>query len=202
MFNKYGIKGHIWKVHGEGINHSPYSGKPPWNKGLTKETDSRVLQGSLSLKNNGKNGWNKGLTKETSQRIRNVVKGMIASNKVGGYHKNLGKGKQGEYNGIWCDSSWELAFVIYHLEHNIPFSRNWKRFPYYFDNRNHTYSPDFQYPDGTYIEVKGYLDERSKAKAEQFKHKLKILQAEEMKPYLDYVIKKYGKNFTILYNYH
>lgn len=35
-------------------------GKIPWNKGLTKDTDSRI----------NKQAWNKGLTKETDERIR------------------------------------------------------------------------------------------------------------------------------------
>ena len=45
----------------------------PWNKGLTKETDERVL--SHALKITGiKRGttWNKGLTKETDSRMKKV----------------------------------------------------------------------------------------------------------------------------------
>jgi len=38
-----------------------------WNKGLTKETDSRVMAASLSCI--GRKAWNKGLSKETDIRV-------------------------------------------------------------------------------------------------------------------------------------
>lgn len=53
--------------------------------------------------------------------------------KSGGYRKNGGKGIRGWYKGYWCDSSWELAYVIYNLEHNIHFIRNTKGFNYKFE---------------------------------------------------------------------
>lgn len=52
------------------------TGKPAWNKGLTKATDSRVAAYSKPGKNKGKTPWNKGLTKETSTSLQ------IVSNKV------------------------------------------------------------------------------------------------------------------------
>ena len=53
--------------------------------------------------------------------------------KSGGYRRNGGKGIRGWYKGYWCDSSWELAYVIYNLEHNIHFIRNTKGFNYKFE---------------------------------------------------------------------
>lgn len=46
------------------------------------------------------------------------------SKSMGGYRKGSGVGKSGWYNGIYCDSSWELAYVIYHIDNNLPIIRN------------------------------------------------------------------------------
>ena len=39
-------------------------------------------------------------------------------------------GIKGWYKGFWCDSSWELAYVIYNLDHGIEFRRNTEKFEY------------------------------------------------------------------------
>lgn len=118
--------------------------------------------------------------------------------KTGGYHPGSSRHRCGRYKGIWCDSSWELAYVIYCLEHNIFFKRNWKQFPYIWEGEEHKYIPDFK-RNGTYVEIKGYETERDKAKHEQFPHKLVVLRREEMKPILKYVTDRYGKDFIRLY---
>lgn len=117
---------------------------------------------------------------------------------LGGYIKGSGRGKKGRYKGYWCDSSWELAWVIYNLDHNIKFERNWKKFPYTYNGKNYNYSPDFRMGD-IYIEIKGYETAQTKAKKEQFSGKITTLYEEDMKPYLKYVIEKYGKNYIELY---
>jgi hypothetical protein len=109
-----------------------------------------------------------------------------------------GKGHRGWYKGFYCQSSWELAYVIYNLEHNIIFERNTKGFIYVFENKEHKYYPDFII-NGEYIEIKGYKDKKCKAKIEQFKENLKVFERKDMKMYLDYVISKYGENFIFLY---
>lgn len=120
--------------------------------------------------------------------------------KVGGYRKNSGRGKQGWYKGYYCNSSWELAWVVYQLEHGLKFQRNTKGFEYVFDNKKHEFFPDFQI-DSTqfYVEVKGYMDRKNIAKLTQFPHKLEVLGKVEIQPFLEYVIKKYGSNFVSLY---
>ena len=139
-------------------------------------------------------------SEETRQKISNTAK---KNGKSGGYrpgagYKNI---KKGFYKGIWCDSSWELAFLIYCLEHNIAIKRNIDKFPYYIENKLHYYIPDFIIGN-TYIEIKGRVDYRCKYKFEQFPNKqhLKIYYAKDMKCFLNYVYKKYGKNFTCLYD--
>lgn len=51
-YSKHGIGTHIWRVHGEGKTFRPGVGHIPWNKGHTRETDSRVDKISKSLERN------------------------------------------------------------------------------------------------------------------------------------------------------
>ena len=53
-----------------------WKGRAPWNKGLTKETDTRVRNNTensvKTRKEKGYTPWNKGLTKETDSRIKGM----------------------------------------------------------------------------------------------------------------------------------
>lgn len=116
----------------------------------------------------------------------------------GGYKPGSGRGKQGWYKGYWCDSSWELAWVIYNLDHGIQFVRNKKSFEYTFENRIFKYYPDFII-NNTYYEIKGRLDEKYETKIQNFPFELKILFKSDLAPVFEYVHKKYGKDFLKLY---
>jgi len=107
--------------------------------------------------------------------------------------------KKGWYNGYWCDSSWELIFVIYNLEHNIKFERNQLGFEYLYKNEKHKWFPDFILENKLYIEIKNYDTNITKAKFKYFKLPLKVLYKDDIKYMFDYVIKKYGKDFIKLY---
>lgn len=120
------------------------------------------------------------------------------SSKGGGLKKGSGQGIKGWYKGLWCDSSWELAFVIYHLDKGDKIERNQNFFKYKYLEKNYKYYPDFIL-NGEYAEVKGYENEKAKEKKKQFPYKLQMIYAKEMKPILNYVYKKYGKNFIKLY---
>ena len=104
------------------------------------------------------------------------------------------------YKGYWCDSSWELAYVIYNLEHNIKFERNKQGFEYEFENKKYKYYPDFILEDGTYVEIKGYIDKKNEIKIKSFDKKLIIIDKESIKQYINYVVEKYGKDYIKLYN--
>lgn len=112
----------------------------------------------------------------------------------GGYRKGSGSGKAGWYKGYWCDSSWELAWVMYNIDYGNNFKRNSLSFNYFYNGKISKYLPDF-IMDGVYYEIKGYVTERSKAKTEQFKDNLIIVDKEKIKPYLEYAVKIYGKDF-------
>ena len=124
---------------------------------------------------------------------------------AGGFRKGSGRGSKGWYKGVWSDSSWELAWIIYAIEHSIKFKRNWKQFAYRFDEEIHTYIPDFYLIESDeYIEIKGRrnfqsLDNKTKEKISQFDKKLTVLYEKQMIPILSYVIEKYGKDFIMLY---
>jgi hypothetical protein len=155
--------------------------------------------------------WNKGL--ETKWEITkceycgNDIKHRISQPKKyhadcwklssGGYRKGSGIGKSGWYRGYWCDSSYELAWVIYQLEHNLPFSRNKQRFFYEWLGKSKYYIPDFlQY--GELIEIKGYVDLQVEAKLKSAPN-LKVLFREDLNKEFEYVENKYGKDFIKLY---
>lgn len=128
-------------------------------------------------------------------------KGLDRTN-CGGYRENAGtnRGKAGWYKGYYCSSSWELAWVIYNLDHGISFKRNTEGFPYFFKKKSRLYYPDFRLPDGSYVEIKGYKTAQWEAKVAHFPHQLKVLYKKELIPILQYVENKFGKDFIRLYD--
>jgi hypothetical protein len=98
----------------------------------------------------------------------------------------------------WCDSTWELAWVIYQIEHNIEFVRNKEGFEYEYENKKFKYYPDFILCN-TYVEIKGWLSDKDKEKIKQFKGKLIVLEETDMNYIFEYVKTKYGNNFKNLY---
>jgi len=120
--------------------------------------------------------------------------------KTGGYREKGGRGKQGWFKGFYCNSSWELAYVIYCLENDIKIKRNKEGFEYIFENKKYKFYPDFIKEDGSYVEVKGYLDNKNKSKLNQFNLEIELIDKNKIQLYLCYVIEKYGENFIELYN--
>jgi endogenous inhibitor of DNA gyrase (YacG/DUF329 family) len=139
------------------------------------------------------------LSHRTSKRKFCSRECAVKNPKCGGYRRGSGRGKKGWYKGYWCDSSWELAWVIYSLDNGLNFSRNTRGFEYAFEGKQRKYYPDYLMEDETYVEVKGYETEQWKSKLSQFFGRLSVLGENEMKPILDYVVEKYGKDFVRLY---
>lgn len=200
-FTKKGIAIHIWRSHSEEGKKFIPNKNVAWNKGLSKTKDERVKNASeklsLTCKNKKINGMLHGCF---SNDYYSSEQHKLNSAKGGGYKKNSGRGKKGFYKKYWCDSSWELAFVIYNLEHDIKFQRNKHKFQYEFEGKKLNYLPDFIMEDGTYIEIKNFNTKQTLAKYNQFPYTLKVICGmNEIKPYLDYVINKYGVDFIKLY---
>jgi len=162
-----------------------------WNKGLTKETDKRVLNNSLSLTGRTR--------KPISEEQKRYLSCLAKEQGFGGYTRRGGRSKKGWYKGYWCDSSWELAWIIYQIDKGIKFLKNSKKFEYIYEEKTRKYIPDFVLDDGTYIEIKGFSTPQWKSKLAQFPHPITVLYEKDMKKILDYVKNKYGKNFIDLY---
>ena len=73
----------------------------------------------------------------------------------GGYKQGSSRGHHGYYKGYWCDSTYELAYLIYCLDHNIKIERCKESFEYEIDGKTHKYHPDFLIDDEI-IEIKNF----------------------------------------------
>jgi len=133
---------------------------------------------------------------EYLKKLSNSLKG-----KTGGYKINSGRGKCGWYKGYWCQSTYELAWVIYHLDKNIKFTRNNNIFfKYIFNKKERKFYPDFKIGND-YYEIKGWNDSQTKEKLSQFPKEIKliVLFHDDLKEIFNFVEKKYGKNYIELY---
>lgn len=120
------------------------------------------------------------------------------SERTGGYRKGSGRGKGGWYKGFYCDSTWELAFLIYHLDNNLYIERCKESRSYYYNEEKHQYYPDFITDDGI-IEIKGYTSEQWKAKHEQ-NPDIKVLYKNDIQMYINYVKEHYTDDLSSLYD--
>ena len=147
----------------------------------------------LSYENRGR----KTCSKECETQLHRKISRDAAERKGGNLNPNPNRNCiTGNYKGFHYDSSWELAFIIYHLDNHIEFKRNKKGFPYILNGVEHKYYPDF-IKDGIYYEIKNFDSDLVQIKANQFPKELvlRILYKEDIKPYLDYCIKVYGNKF-------
>ena len=171
-----------------GVGASTYiSTHAAWNKGLTKETDARVEKNSWAIRkhfvDNGAVWTGRKHSAETKRKIALSMAGNTSGN----------RSKKGHYKGVYCGSSYELAYVIYNIDHNIPFTRCERYYEYLYNGEPHLYFPDFELPDGTIIEVKGYHTELVDIKTAAVKDRqIKVLYKKDLLPYITYVCKKYG----------
>lgn len=172
-------------------------GKNPHNKGLTKETSDVVAKNGLAISKaftlHGDKRKKKHHTVEVKEKLSKIASDRMLS---GSLIPNK-QYKRGTYKGFKCDSSWELAYVIYCLEKNIDIQRNKKRRRYIFEGVNRWYIPDFLV-NGDIVEIKGYDCDKWKAKL-AYNPDIKVLYEDDMKPIIKYAVDKYGKDYIKLY---
>lgn len=149
----------------------------------------------LSLK--GKSKGVAGTDVSEELRRKKISQTMKLNPNAGGCRKGSGVGKSGWYHNIWCDSTWELAFLVYHLDHNLYIQRCKEKRKYIYNGEEHYYTPDFVTQDGI-IEIKGYKTDQWLAKEAQ-NPDIIVLGQKDIQKYLDYMYAKYGKNFVNLY---
>lgn len=173
--------------------------------GCVQKNNDNLIEGSCDicgrkymtrLYNNER--FKKTCSSKCAKKLRLISYNKNTNKVVGGYRKGSGRGKSGWYNGYWCDSSYELAFVIYNIEHNIIFERNKNGFKYIWNEKEHTYYPDFIIND-RYYEIKGYETKQDIAKYQSVNKPIIILYKKDLTEIISYVENKYGKNFISLY---
>lgn len=112
-----------------------------------------------------------------------------------------------EYDNQYFDSSWEIAYYIWLKDNAIDFEFHPNdSFEYITsDGKVHKYFPDFKVGD-EYIEIKGdHLYEKHSMSMPPEKiecmqtNGIKILRSAEIKPILNYICNRYGKNFIKQY---
>lgn len=171
-----------------------------WAKGKTYVElygieKAQIIRERISIKLKGHPDYtskNAAITK--SKKLSEIAK----NNNYGGYKIGSGRGKHGWYKGYWCDSSWELAFVIYNIEHKIKFKRNTQKFYYFHNGKKHYWIPDFII-NGVYQEIKGYLTDLDKSKFQYFTKPLVVLRENDIRYMIKYATNKYGRNYISLY---
>lgn len=171
-----------------GVGAADYSGShQAWNKGLTKETDARVEKNCDSMRKYYKENGGIWLGRKHSAETKRKIALAMAGNTSGN------RSKKGYFAGIYCGSSYELAYVIYNIDHSIEFSRCERYYEYINNGEPHLYFPDFELPDGTIIEIKGYHTDLVDIKTAAVKDRpIKVLYKKDLLPYITYVCKKYG----------
>lgn len=186
------------------INAHRPKGIPAWNKGLSLkdslelklisyESYLRSVVGSIK---GGSNSSGVGRTPEIeSERRRKIAE--HAKEKNGGYREGSGIGKKGWYKGFFCDSSYELAYVIYCLDHKINIVRNTEKRQYIWNGEIRKYIPDF-IVDGKVIEIKGYKSPQWEAKLKANPDVVALYQ-QDLNYVFEYVTKVYGKDFIKMY---
>ena len=152
--------------------------------------------------------WNRGLTKEDNKSIQkqsDSLKEWYEENpchSLGGYiPTSARKCKYGTYKGFYCDSGWELAFLIYNLDANVNITRCSDYFEYEYSGKYHKYYPDFIIED-VYYEIKGIYRPEDHSKIEQFPKdkQIVVIDSSNIYKYVKYCELTYGKDFASLYD--
>lgn len=169
-----------------------FTDKPPWNKGLTKENNSKVLECSNLIKKAFKENGHVWSGKKHSQESKEKMRKTRTQMYINGWEaSSCGRSKKHKYispiaGEITVDGKWELAVAKYLDKLKVSWKRNTKRFPYTnLKGKLSTYCPDFYISDWfSYLEVKGYQTDLDKCKWSQFPKNLIVWTS-------DILIKRY-----------
>lgn len=163
-------------------------GYKPWNAGL--KGDSRCSKVGVDCRSSGM-----GATPEKEVERKRKIK--EASKNNGGYRQGSGRGKKGWYKGFYCDSSYELAYIVYCIDNGITIERNRQERTYEWEGKIRKYIPDF-IVDGKVTEIKGYRSPQWEAKL-RANQDVRVLYEKDLADVFQYVVTKYGKDFIQLY---
>ena len=135
----------------------------------------------------------KKLSKHATERCR---KGEFGGKNNETYKKH----KHGWYKGLYCGSSWELAFVLWKTHNGFLVKRSDKVLPYKYNGKTLYYYPDYEI-DGVTYEIKGFEDFKAQAKHKAYPE-IEYYNRDRMKPIIKEVKKLFGKNFVDLLEDH
>jgi hypothetical protein len=109
------------------------AGKTPWNRGMTWAEMFGELRAEemrqIGRANVARANELLRTSPDLEARRRKKLSTVARQRCLGQYREGSGRGKKGRYKGHWYDSSYELAFVIYALDHGFWFERNWRLSP-------------------------------------------------------------------------
>lgn len=143
-----------------------------WSKGLSKETDVRILKQSENYKKNLKEG--KTIFHWTGKHLSNKHKQKISERM---YERTCRGWSHCKYFEVFnlttneivkVQGTWQLKYAEYLNQNNISWIRSRKvnlKYRLHQDDYLHTYYPDFYLPDSDqYIEIKGRYQQEHKIK--------------------------------------
>lgn len=114
---------------------------------------------------------------------------------IGGYVPFSCRSRHGYYKGIYCNSTYELAYLIYCLDHNIDIKRCDESFEYEYKGKKHRYHPDF-IVNGEIIEIKNYYREINDIKMNAVNKPIKILYYDDLQDIFEYISSTYNKKYN------
>lgn len=119
---------------------------------------------------------------------------------IGGCRQRSGRSKYGYYGDLWCQSTYEMAFVWSCIRDGKHIVRNTEGFPYANeDGVQRLFFPDF-IVDGKYVEVKGWMTEQTRLKIEAFPHDIEVMVGDPMLKILSEAMQHFGtKNLAEIY---
>lgn len=110
--------------------------------------------------------------------------------------EGTGNGRCGYYRGIYCGSTYELAFAMWAKDKNLPIARSTRRIKYWLGGIEKTYTPDFEIKRTTF-EIKGLeragTAEKISAAKRVCRH-FRIIDRHKIRFYMDYCKEKLGLN--------
>lgn len=110
-----------------------------------------------------------------------VLEGRPYAGQTGGARARSGRSKFGYYENIWCQSTYEMAFVWYTLQQGRTITRVTEQFPYTDVNgKTRQYIPDFIVDGDHYIEIKGWITSTTFRKLDQFPHPITMIAGDEI----------------------
>jgi hypothetical protein len=99
---------------------------------------------------------------------------------------------------MWCDSSYELLFIIYCKDNDLAIKRNNLGFTYTFNGEQHRYFPDFRV-NGKLVEIKNYPSPLTDAKLSAVTEPIDVIYKEDMQPYFNHFKRNYQGKPTDMY---